>query len=259
MVLGPVWRVINPLRLLHARAAAARPRRPGHRSARPTAAGLWPAALGLFAFTWMELVAEEQTCLGFLRIAVLALRRDHPHGQHDLRPRLVRAGRPLRGVVSPARPLVAARATRRRTVGAAHAAARRQRAARPARARAHRRRSCSARTAYDGFSANLVVGDLRAVLGVPPALLKTATLLAFVGRRRRDAVARRRRVDLAGPPSPPSRSVGFVSDIAPSLIPIAGGYVVAHYWSLWVYQGQYLDAAVRPLRRGRRRARAPPG
>jgi hypothetical protein len=34
-------------------------------------------------------------------------------------------------------------------------------------------------------------------------------------------------------------SVEFVSDIAPSLIPIAGGYVVAHYWSLWVYQGQF--------------------
>jgi len=28
----------------------------------------------------------------------------------------------------------------------------------------------------------------------------------------------------------------FVSDFAPSLIPIAGGYVVAHYWSLFVYQ-----------------------
>ncbi len=43
-------------------------------------------------------------------------------------------------------------------------------------------------------------------------------------------------VRLAGQPL--RQSVPFVSDMAPSLIPIAGGYVIAHYWSLWVYQGQ---------------------
>ncbi|WP_433277706.1 hypothetical protein ACQPZA_01555 [Pseudonocardia xinjiangensis] len=57
LVFGPVWRVLNPLRLLHRLAAAAL-----RRSANGTAPlsgrlGYWPAALGLLVFVWLELVA----------------------------------------------------------------------------------------------------------------------------------------------------------------------------------------------------------
>jgi hypothetical protein len=31
---------------------------------------------------------------------------------------------------------------------------------------------------------------------------------------------------------------GLAGRFAPSLVPIAAGYLVAHYWSLWVYEGQ---------------------
>ena len=30
---------------------------------------------------------------------------------------------------------------------------------------------------------------------------------------------------------------GLASAFAPSLLPIAAGYLVAHYWSLWVFEG----------------------
>lgn len=50
IVLGPVWRVLNPLRLA-TRVTLGRtyPERLGH----------WPAALGLLAFTWVELVEPD--------------------------------------------------------------------------------------------------------------------------------------------------------------------------------------------------------
>jgi hypothetical protein len=49
LLLGPVWRALNPFRLL-----PDRPRRPP-----PRRLGYWPAAAGLLAFTWMELVAPD--------------------------------------------------------------------------------------------------------------------------------------------------------------------------------------------------------
>ncbi|NUP02562.1 MAG: hypothetical protein HOW59_32030, partial [Nonomuraea sp.] len=49
LLLGPVWRGLNPFRLL-----PDRPRRP-----LPARLGYWPAAAGLLAFTWMELVAPD--------------------------------------------------------------------------------------------------------------------------------------------------------------------------------------------------------
>ncbi|MFD0478148.1 hypothetical protein ACFQ0B_65705 [Nonomuraea thailandensis] len=49
LLFGPVWRALSPFRLL-----PDRPRRPY-----PAGLGLWPAAAGLLAFTWMELVAPE--------------------------------------------------------------------------------------------------------------------------------------------------------------------------------------------------------
>lgn len=50
MLLGPVWRVLNPLRLA-ARLSHGRPY--------PERLGHWPAALGLLAFTWVELVEPD--------------------------------------------------------------------------------------------------------------------------------------------------------------------------------------------------------
>ena len=69
MLLGPVWRVINPLRALHA-GLLRLARVPPDIAALPYRWGLWPAAVGLGTFTWVELVAQENTSLGFLRFLV---------------------------------------------------------------------------------------------------------------------------------------------------------------------------------------------
>ncbi|RZU30555.1 hypothetical protein [Blastococcus saxobsidens] len=68
LLLGPVWRVANPLRLLHRLLRAAAPAAPG--AARLPALGLWPAAASLLVFLWFELVypdrAEPGTVAAFL-------------------------------------------------------------------------------------------------------------------------------------------------------------------------------------------------
>jgi len=54
LVLGPVWRVVNPLRTLHAALARLTGAPPA--ADRLPALGYWPAALSLLAFVWLELV-----------------------------------------------------------------------------------------------------------------------------------------------------------------------------------------------------------
>jgi hypothetical protein len=235
MVLGPVWRVINPLRLLHTGVL---------RMARvsPDLAlfsyrwGLWPAALGLGAFTWVELVAEENTSLGFLRLLIASFFAisllgatvfgrtwfDHadpfeawsrllgllaPVGRRDDGRWVLRT--PLHGVntLRGQRGLVATVAV---MLGS---------------------------TAYDGFSANLGWATFVQSSPLPSSLLRTVTLIGFFALVALTLwLASAVSVRLARQPL--RQSVPFVSDMAPSLIPIAGGYVIAHYWSLWVYQGQ---------------------
>ena len=236
MLLGPIWRVLNPARMLHAglcRLARISP----DTAVLPYRLGLWPAALGLASFTWVELVADNNTSLGFLRLLIGAFfaisllgsllfgrvwfdKADPFEVWSAMLGRLSPLGRradgrwvlrtPLHGVneLRGQRGLVA-------TVSVMLGS-----------------------TAYDGFSANLSWATFVQTSPVPSALLKTATLLAFFGVVAltiwsASAVS----VRLAGMPL--RSSIDFVSDIAPSLIPIAGGYVIAHYWSLWVYQGQY--------------------
>ncbi len=235
MVLGPVWRVINPLRLLHTgvlRIARVSP----DLALLPYRWGLWPAALGLGAFTWVELVAEENTSLGFLRVLIASFFAisllgaavfgrtwfEHadpfeawsrllgllaPLGRRDDGRWVLRT--PLHGVntLRGQRGLVATVAV---MLGS---------------------------TAYDGFSANLGWATFVQSSPLPSSLLRTTTLIGFFGLVALTLwLASAVSVRLAGQPL--RQSVPFVSDMAPSLIPIAGGYVIAHYWSLWVYQGQ---------------------
>lgn len=61
LLFGPVWRVLNPLRTIHAalaRVARVDPDRPPF--ALPTGLGYWPAAAGLFSFVWLELCAADR-------------------------------------------------------------------------------------------------------------------------------------------------------------------------------------------------------
>ncbi|WP_104524710.1 hypothetical protein [Blastococcus atacamensis] len=68
LLLGPVWRAVNPLRLLHAGLSRLVRSAPG--GGRLPALGLWPAAASLLVFLWFELVypgrAEPATVAAFL-------------------------------------------------------------------------------------------------------------------------------------------------------------------------------------------------
>ncbi|MGC5412270.1 hypothetical protein ACPXCX_52780, partial [Streptomyces sp. DT225] len=59
LLLGPVWRRLNPLRTAHLLACRALHRDPDAGRPLPVRLGMWPAAAGLLAFTWLELVAPD--------------------------------------------------------------------------------------------------------------------------------------------------------------------------------------------------------
>jgi hypothetical protein len=236
MFLGPVWRLINPLRALHAgllRVARVSP----DLAALPYRWGLWPAAVGLGTFTWVELVAEENTSLGFLRLLVAGFVAVSLLGAAVFgrvwfdRADPFEAWSRLLGLLSPLGRRADGRWVLRTPLHGVNSL-RGQRGLVPTVA------VMLGGTAYDGFSANLSWATFVQTSPVPSSVLKTATMLAFFGLVALTLwIASVVSVRLAG--EPVRQSFALVSDIAPSLLPIAGGYVVAHYWSLWVYQGQY--------------------
>jgi hypothetical protein len=59
LLLGPVWRVVNPLRLLHRGLRPLLRHAPG--ATHVGALGLWPAAGSLFVFLWLELVSPHRS------------------------------------------------------------------------------------------------------------------------------------------------------------------------------------------------------
>ncbi|MGW1932618.1 hypothetical protein [Streptomyces sp. NPDC001919] len=64
LLLGPVWRLLNPLRALHSLRPPRNPR------PLPAGLGIRPAALGLLLFTWLELVAPDNTSSATLLTAL---------------------------------------------------------------------------------------------------------------------------------------------------------------------------------------------
>lgn len=70
LLLGPVWRVTNPLRTIHgALSRIAGIQDPTHGLLNlPARLGVWPAAVGLFGFAWLELIQPDRTTLTVLRM-----------------------------------------------------------------------------------------------------------------------------------------------------------------------------------------------
>jgi hypothetical protein len=61
LILGPVWRTLSPLRTIHLLLSKLLRQPPSQGFLTlPRWLGLWPAALGIFAFTWLELVAPDR-------------------------------------------------------------------------------------------------------------------------------------------------------------------------------------------------------
>ena len=233
VLLGPLWRRLNPLRALHgALLVAARLDPRTGVLALPARLGYWPAALGLLAFTWLELVAPGSTTLPVLRVAItlyagtqllaalLFGSRWFDHGDafevwSGLFGRLSVLGRRTDGRIVVRSPLAGLDALR------------------PAPGLPATVAVMLGTTAYDGASGALWWFGFVQSSSVP-VLLQTLGLLAVVA-----VVA----LSFAGASALAARVAGadprlMPGAFAPSLVPIALGYVIAHYWSLLVLEGQ---------------------
>lgn len=68
LLFGRFYRAVSPARTLHLMLAKVAGRPPGEGIRRyPARLGYWPAAIGLFAFVWLELVSPQATYLGSVR------------------------------------------------------------------------------------------------------------------------------------------------------------------------------------------------
>lgn len=244
LLFGAVWPVLNPARWLH-RAVAAAARISPDATLTDLRPGYWPAALGLLAFTWLELVAPDRTTLPVLRVAVGFFVLVSLIGSLVLGPVWFREGDPfevlsrLYGRLSPWGRRPDGRLVLRSPVhGPALLPPRRGLLATLA--------VMLGGTAYDSLSA-----DLRYAAWVQatstPELYRTLTLVAVVllvaGAL---SLAAALSALLSGIPVR-----GTAAELAPSLLPVAAGYLVAHYWSLLAFQGPRTLALLSdPLGRG---------
>ena len=230
LVVGALWAVVNPMRWLH-RGIAALARIPRDFTLTDADVGFWPAAVGLFAFTWLELVAPDRTTLLVLRVAVGLFVLVSIVGSLTFGERWFREGDPfevlsrLYGRLSPLGRRPDGRLVLRTPVhGPSLMAPRRGLLATAA--------VMLGGTAFDSLSAEIRYAGW--VQSTPaPDLVRTATLLAvvlLVGGALHLAAA-----VSAGLSHVPVR--GVAADLAPSLLPIAAGYLVAHYYSLLAFQG----------------------
>ncbi|WP_079407801.1 hypothetical protein [Streptomyces sp. 3211] len=255
LLLGPVWRLLNPLRTLHRllsralrrpepepgpepgsgpasdpdRAPDAAPAR-GHHPL-PARLGQWPAAVGLFGFTWLELVAPEPASTTTLLIAITAYATaqlllaarfgerwfddgDAFEAYSTLLARLSPLGRRSDGRLVLRNPFHGLDATPERPGLVATVCV------------------LLGSTAYDGFSDNpswinvLQTSPLgrtpTATLGLLASVALVATLYCLCAAATR----------LVSGPHP-----GPLTAFAHSLVPIALGYLIAHYFSLFVVEG----------------------
>ena len=229
LLLGPVWRRVNPLRTLHAGLARLTGPAPG--ADRVDRLGYWPAAAALLVFTWLELAyptrSDPRTVALFLVLyAVVQLlaavwfgsgwfaRGDGFEAYSTLLGRLAPLGRRSDGRLVLRNPLDGADGTPVERGLAAVVVV------------------LVGSTAFDGVTRTEwwqngpgVRGD--AVAGPPTlGLLATVAVIAalYVGAT---ALAGR----ITGRPGAPDA-------FAHSVLPIAAGYAVAHYFSLLLLDGQ---------------------
>ena len=234
VLFGPVWRRLNPLRTLHAvvlRLAGLDPREGA--LPLPPGLGYWPAALGLLAFTWLELVAPDNATLPVLRLAVLIhvtvqLVGGFLMGSHwfdrcapfevwsALFGRLSALGRRADGRLVIRSPLAGLDALPAAPGLAATVAV------------------MLGTTAYDGASNAPAWFTFVQSSPLPQTLVETAGVVAVVlvvGLLYAACTRWAGRVGGLG-------GRGMPAAFAHSLVPIALGYVMAHYWSLLVLEGQ---------------------
>ncbi|GAA3789992.1 hypothetical protein GCM10022226_06090 [Sphaerisporangium flaviroseum] len=238
LLFGPVWRTLNPLRTLHLLACAAL-RRDHRRGLRPLPQGLGyrPAATGLFAFTWLELVAPERATLPVIGVwlalyAVTMLggavvfgsgwfdKGDAFEVYSDLIGRLAPVGRNPDGTLTWRNPL--------------HGMA----GLEPAPGLTTLVVVLLGSTMYDSMSNAPFWVRLLQEGPVPAPVLGTAGLLAVIGAVLAAYLAATALAGRRGGAEPGTTA----GELAHSIMPIAVGYLAAHYFTLLLLEGQHAIA-----------------
>jgi hypothetical protein len=238
VVFGPVWRYLNPVRPLHLLLARLlRVPQVDGLVPLPARLGAWPAAVGLFAFVWLELVAPGATTLAVVRMwftgyVVLSLLLALVYGS-----RWFERGDPfevystLFGHLSPfARRPSDGRLVLRSPLG--HLAALRAGPGMVAVVAV-----LLGSTAYDGFSQSTSWIGYVQDSAIPEVLAGTGALTGFVVLAAGSFWCA---TTLAGGAArgPASERRGLPRAFAGSVVPIVLGYLVAHYFTLLVLEGQ---------------------
>ena len=241
VLLGPVWRWVNPLRTLHLLLAKALRTAPEvGLLALPAQLGYWPAVIGLFAFAWLELVAPDRATLPVIRSWFLVYVGAHliaasVYGSHwfdrgdafevfsDLAGHLAPIGRRLDGVLVLRNPLD----------GLAEL--------RPAPGLVATAVVLLGTTAYDSVS-SAPAWRGRVQAAESPVLVSSLALVATIAVVGVLFYAATLGAALAGasggdrPDSLPRRL--WPTELAHTIVPVALGYFLAHYYSLLVLVGQ---------------------
>lgn len=231
LLLGPVWRVLNPLRLLHTVLAAVLRLDPQRGVVQlPERVGYWPAALSIAVFAWLELVCTGRSVpanvslfvLGCAAVhtvaALLAGRRWFDRGD----------GFEVYSALLGAMALIGRRADGRLALRNPFEGLD---AVRPAPGLVGVVVVLVGSTLYDGLSRgswwlhHMPNGTVNATLELVCTFLLIALIFmlgtwSLVGPGER----------APGDPSPAA--------FAHSIVPIAAGYAVAHYFSLLIFDGQ---------------------
>ncbi|HSK25366.1 MAG TPA: hypothetical protein VK894_00460 [Jiangellales bacterium] len=234
LLLGPVWKLVNPVRTVHLLACRAMRVDPLDGLARlPSGLGSWPGAVGLFAFVWLELVAPDQATLPVLRLwfaamaAVLLLgafvfgsrwldAADPFEVYSGLVARLSWVGRRADGVLVARRPLENLDSTPVRPGLTAVVVV------------------LLGSTAYDSAKHAPWWARWAQELPLPTVLTGTLGLSLWIGAVAVTYVLATRAAGLLT--GTPGR--GLPDLFAHSVVPIVVGYVVAHYVTLLVLEGQ---------------------
>ncbi len=235
-LLGPVWRMLNPLRTVHLVACRVLVRDPDRAMVvLPDRVGQWPAALAVLSFGWLELVAPDRATLPVLRIYLLGYvvwvlagalvfgRRwlDAADGFEvvsTLYGRLSMLGRRRDGVLVTRSPLngIAGLVALPGTAAVICV--------------------LLGTTAYDGLSSSPAWAGWVQSTPFPTEVAATFALLATVAVVGATYVlATRLSGRLSGVPG---LEAAMPRQLAHTVVPIALGYAIAHYWSLLVVVGQ---------------------
>lgn len=235
LLLGPVWRLLNPVRTAHALLSALlrRDARVGLLGAYPDRLGYWPAALSLLLFVWLELVGPDRDSTVTLRwwfgcyVLVHLLgavlfgsrwfaRADGFEVMSSLFGRLSVLGRRDDGVLVVRSPLAGLDQLRVEPGLVALVSV------------------LLGSTAYDGVTQGLWWVQLQQGSPWPKVVtgsLGLVAMVALVAATFGGAAWAAGRLSGVG-------TRGLATRFAPSVVPIALGYVLAHYWSLLVLVGQ---------------------